>query len=111
GYQLLIVGSDDRPDSERELALSLRAQRCEALIVASCLPQTDTFYSELMDSGLPIIAVDRGLAAERFASVVSNDAEAAQRLTGSVFGWIVMDVLWLDAVLQLSITCDCRSVF
>nr|WP_300309843.1 catabolite repressor/activator [Halomonas sp.] len=111
GYQLLIVGSDDRPDSERELALSLRAQRCEALIVASCLPQTDTFYSELMDSGLPIIAVDRGLAAERFASVVSNDAEAAQRLTRSVVGPKVKQVLWMDAVPHLSITSERRSGF
>lgn len=43
GYQLLVVSSDDCADSERTLALALRAQRCEVLITASCLPENDTF--------------------------------------------------------------------
>lgn len=112
GYQLLIVGSDDQPDSERELALSLRAQRCEALITASCLTTEDPFYRELMSEGLPIIGVDRGLAPEHFASVVSNDAEAARLLTESVItDSRVKRVLWLDAVPHLSISKERRSGF
>lgn len=112
GYQLLIVGSDDQPDSERELALSLRAQRCEALITASCLTSDDPFYLELLREGLPIIGVDRGLASEHFASVVSNDAEAARQLTESVIADSrIKHVLWLDAVPQLSISRERRAGF
>ncbi|MGJ7457897.1 catabolite repressor/activator [Halomonas sp. RA08-2] len=111
GYQLLIVGSDDRPESERNLALALRAQRCEVLITASCLPPEDPFYAELMTDGLPVVAVDRGFDPTRFASVVSNDGEAAERLTRSVLGPGVRRVAWLDAVPGISITRERRDGF
>ncbi|MBA2778394.1 catabolite repressor/activator [Billgrantia kenyensis] len=111
GYQLLIVGSDDRPESERELALALRAQRCEVLITASCLPLDDPFYTELMADGLPVIAVDRGFDPRHFACVVSNDREAAERLTRSVLGEGVKSVAWLDAVPGLSISHERRGGF
>ncbi|MGQ7247329.1 catabolite repressor/activator [Halomonas sp. V046] len=111
GYQLLIVGSDDQPDSERDLALALRAQRCEALITATCLPQDDPFYAELMADGLPVIAVDRGLPAERYASVVSNDKESAERLTTSLLTSTIKRVVWIDAVPHLSITAERRAGF
>ena len=51
----------DEPHTERELALMLRARRCDALIVASSLPPEDPFYAGLMESGTPVIAVDRAL--------------------------------------------------
>ncbi|WP_163558668.1 catabolite repressor/activator [Halomonas sp. NO4] len=111
GYQVLIVGSDDQADAERDLALSLRAQRCEVLITASCLPQDARFYRELMADGLPVIAVDRGFDPAHFASVVSNDREAAERLTRSVLDERVESVAWLDAVPALSITGERRAGF
>ncbi|GAA0566206.1 catabolite repressor/activator [Halomonas salifodinae] len=111
GYQLLIVGSDDDPDSERELARALRAQRCEALITASCLPEEDPLYVELMAAGLPVIAVDRALDPSRFVSVVSNNREAARQLSTSVLGPGVSRVAWFDAVAELSITRERRAGF
>lgn len=111
GYQLLIVGSDDQPESERELALALRAQRCEVLITASCLPMEDPFYGELMADGLPVVAVDRGFDPRHFASVVSNDREAAERLTRSVLDDDVKRIAWLDAVPHLSISQERRAGF
>lgn len=111
GYQLLIVGSDDRPESERDLALALRAQRCEVLITASCLAQDDPFYVELMADGLPVVAVDRGFDPARFSCVVSNDGDAAERLTRSVLGEGIERVAWLDAVPGLSITAERRAGF
>lgn len=111
GYQLLIVGSDDRPETERDLALALRAQRCEVLITASSLPPDDPFYAELMADGLPVIAVDRGFDPARFACVVSNDGEAAERLTRSVLGEGVASIAWLDAVPAISITRERRAGF
>ncbi|RAR63048.1 LacI family transcriptional regulator [Onishia taeanensis] len=106
GYQLLIAGSEDNPESERELARALRAQRCEVLIVASCLAMDDPFYAELMDGGLPVIAVDRALDPQRFVSVVSNNQSAAKALTRSVLTPELERVAWFDAVPQLSISTE-----
>lgn len=111
GYQLLIVGSDDDPSSERELARALRAQRCEVLIVASCLAMDDPFYGEMMDSGLPVIAIDRALEPSRFMSVVSNNQVAAEALTRSVMSDDVRNIVWFDAVPELSISVERRAGF
>lgn len=59
GYQLLIASSDDDPSSERQLLELFRSRRCEALIVASCLPADDPLYPAIVAAGLPVVAVDR----------------------------------------------------
>ncbi|MGC3874564.1 catabolite repressor/activator [Halomonas sp. GXIMD04776] len=111
GFQLLIAGSDDEPDTERELALALRAQRCQALIVASSLPSDDDFYRDLMAGGLPVIAVDRLLDPTRFTCIVSHDSSAAEMLTRSVLSPQVKHIAWFDAVDGLSITQQRRQGF
>ena len=111
GYQLLIAGSDDDPDTERELARALRAQRCDALIVASSLAMDDPFYLDLMAGGLPVIALDRALDPERFVCVVSNNHQAAGALTRSVIDDDVTRIAWLDAVPELSISVERRAGF
>lgn len=111
GYQLLIVSSDDCAESERTLALSLRAQRCEVLITASCLPSDDTFYADLMAEGWCVVGMDRGLNPALFASVVSNDQEAATLLTRSVISKATKRVAWFDAMPDLSISNERRSGF
>lgn len=84
GYQLLIAGSDDEPDTERQVIQVMRSRRCDALIVASCLPADDPSYRHLLAGGTPVIAIDRALDAECFCSVVSDDHEAAAQLTHSL---------------------------
>lgn len=111
GYQLLIVSSDDCAESERALALALRAQRCEVLITASCLPSDDTFYADLVDEGWCVVGMDRGLNPELFSSVVSNDCEAAEALTRSVIGGATKRVAWLEAMPNLSISRERRAGF
>lgn len=111
GYQLLVVSSDDCAESERTLALALRAQRCEVLITASCLPEDDSFYSDLVDEGWGVVGMDRGLAPSRFASVVSNDQEAACALTRSVITASTRRVAWLEAMPSLSISRERRAGF
>ncbi|MCF5226743.1 LacI family DNA-binding transcriptional regulator, partial [Pseudomonas syringae] len=59
GYQLLIASSDDDPVSELQLLQLFRARRCDALLVASCLPPSDASYRDLQLKGMPIIAIDR----------------------------------------------------
>jgi LacI family transcriptional regulator, fructose operon transcriptional repressor len=84
GYQLLIASSDDDPHSERQLLELFRSRRCDALIVASCLPQDDPLYRQLVAAGLPVIAVDRALDPAAIRSVVSDDRQAGTLLTGSL---------------------------
>ena len=84
GYQLLIASSDDDPSSERQLLDLFRSRRCEALIVASCLPQDDPLYPAIVASGLPVIAVDRALSPAHIRSVVSDDEQAGRTLTESL---------------------------
>ncbi|PBD21366.1 DNA-binding transcriptional regulator FruR, partial [Pseudomonas aeruginosa] len=45
GYQLLIACSDDEPETERQVVNLFRARRCDALIVASCLPAGDDTHA------------------------------------------------------------------
>ncbi|QRN94215.1 catabolite repressor/activator [Archangium violaceum] len=111
GYQLLIVGSEDDERTERELALMLRARRCDALIVASALPAGDPFYAELMAAGTPVIAVDRALDPRRFVCVMSDNTVAAEALTRSVLDEHTRSVAWFDAVATLSITIERREGF
>lgn len=111
GYQLLIAGSDDDPTSERDVAQSLRAQRCDALLVATSLSPDDDFYRRLQQQGLPIIAIDRPLDPERFVNVVTNGRIAGERLTRSVLGDTITSVVWLDAVPDLSISVERRRGF
>ena len=81
GYQLLIACSDDEPETERQVVNLFRARRCDALIVASCLPAGDDTHARLVAEGLPVVAIDRQLDPQRFASVISDDQDAARRLT------------------------------
>ncbi|WP_048305746.1 catabolite repressor/activator [Halomonas sp. PR-M31] len=111
GFQLLIAGSDDDPETERELALALRGQRCQILIVASSLMPNDGFYRDLMADGLPVIAVDRMLDPGHFACIVSHDIDAAETLTRSLMTPDVRRLAWFDAVEGLSITRKRRQGF
>ncbi|WP_166263362.1 catabolite repressor/activator [Marinobacter caseinilyticus] len=111
GYQLLIAGSDDDPDTEKALAQSLKARRCDALIVASCLPPDGDFYPDLMAQGLPVIAIDRAQDPQRIACVVSDNRAEAAMLTRSVLGPGVRRVAWMDAVPALTMTQERRSGF
>ncbi|MBE0404013.1 catabolite repressor/activator [Halomonas citrativorans] len=111
GYRLLIVSSDDCAESERALAIALRAQRCEVLITASCLADIDPFYRELVNDGWAVVGMDRGLDSHYFSSVVSDDHDAAERLTLSVLNQKTRRVAWLDAMPELSISRERRAGF
>lgn len=104
GYQLLIASSDDVPDSERKLLQLFRARRCDALFSASCLPADDDSYRQLQDLGLPIIAIDREMDAQRFCSVVSDDREASLQLTRSLLQPKPRQIAMIGARPELSIS-------
>lgn len=104
GYQLLIASSDDDPHSERQLLELFRSRRCDALIVASCLPQDDPVYQRLLAAGVPVIAVDRALDPSHFRSVVSDDQAAGALLTGSLLSPPPRHIALLGARPELAIS-------
>jgi LacI family fructose operon transcriptional repressor len=104
GYQLLIASSDDAPDSERQLLQLFRARRCDALIVASCLPAGDDSYRQLQAKGIPIIAIDRVMEPEHFCSVISDDREASLQLTRSLLEPLPKQIALIGARPELSIS-------
>lgn len=104
GYQLLIASSDDAPDSERQLLQLFRARRCDALIVASCLPTSDDSYRQLQAKGIPIIAIDRVMEPEHFCSVISDDREASLQLTRSLLDPVPKQIALIGARPELSIS-------
>lgn len=111
GYQLLIAGSDDDPETEKSLARALKARRCDALIVASALALDDPFYLQLQKDGLPVIAVDRAQSPDQIRCVVSNNRAAAEILTRSVLDAETATIAWLDAVPELAMTRERREGF
>lgn len=111
GYQLLIAGSGDDPDTERELARSLKARRCDALIVASALAPDDPFYQQLQEDDLPVIAVDRAQSPGVISCIVSDNRKGAAALTRSVLEPGTGSVVWLDAVPALAMTRERREGF
>ncbi|WP_314407590.1 catabolite repressor/activator [Pseudomonas kuykendallii] len=104
GYQLLIASSDDEPDSERQLVELFRSRRCDALVVASCLPQDDPTYAQLVDAGLPVIALDRALDPRHIRSVVSDDQQAGALLTRSLLEPSLGHVVLIGARPELPIS-------
>jgi LacI family fructose operon transcriptional repressor len=111
GYQLLIASSDDAPDSERQLLRLFRARRCDALIVASCLPAGDDSYRQLQAKGIPIIAIDRVMEPEHFCSVISDDREASLQLTRSLLDPLPKQIALIGARPELSISQERASGF
>ncbi len=104
GYQLLIASSDDNPESERQLQQLFRARRCDALFVATCLPEDDDSYRQLQAKGLPIIAIDRTLDAAHFCSVVSDDQNASLQLTRSLLASAPKHIALIGARAELSVS-------
>lgn len=121
GYQLLMVSSNDDPNTERELLSALQARRCDALIVASSLPPGDSRYQRLINTGMPVVAVDRALDDTLMPCIISENRQTAMALTASVLspqgqasqGQIsqVQEVLWLDALPELANTLERRDGF
>lgn len=111
GYQVLIASSDDDPASERQLLELFAARRCDALVVASCLPPEDPTLADLLAEGLPVIGVDRVLDPTRFGSVVSDDRPASQQLTQSLLAPGLRQVALLGARPELNISREREAGF
>ena len=82
----------------------LTSRRIDALLVSTVLDPYNDFYPKLQQKGLPIIAIDRALDDEKFASVISEDLDGAIKLTNSLLSPLPATVGLLGAVADLGIS-------
>lgn len=104
GYQLIISCSDDDPETEMKVAETLLSRRIDALIVASALPTDNDFYQRIQKGGVPIIAIDRAMNDEIFASVISEDLDGAFDLTFSLLDKKIKTIGLVGAVPELGVS-------
>ena len=104
GYQLIISCSDDDIDTEMKVADTLLSRRIDALLVASALPADHDFYKQIQAGGVPVIAIDRALDDEVFASVISEDLDGAFELTQSLLDKGIHSIGLVGAVADLGVS-------
>ena len=104
GFQLIITCSDDNPQTEMALAEILVARRIDGLLVSSVLAEEHPFYRDLQARGTPIVAIDRAMDAQHFASVISEDAHGAYQLTASLLSPLPAAIGLLGAVPDVAIS-------
>jgi LacI family transcriptional regulator, fructose operon transcriptional repressor len=111
GYQLLIVCSEDEPDTEKALCDMLISRHVDALLVASCLSPDDPWYQTKQGSGTQIIAIDRTMAPGRFISVASENRKACEELTASLLHPGLAHIALITALPGLTISQERRLGF
>ena len=102
GFQLIISCSDDDPDTEMSVVSSLISRSIDVLLVASALSADNDFYRTIQAKGVPVVAIDRYLDDEFFASVVSEDLDGAFELSESLLEKNVRSIGLIGAVPELS---------
>jgi LacI family transcriptional regulator len=78
-YTLIAVNSDDRADRQKELLSLLRSQRVEGiLLVVAAAPAVTGQISQIIESGIPVVYLDRIPDREEVDSVSGEDLQAAE---------------------------------
>lgn len=85
GYQTLICSSAENEDHEARYVAMLRAQRVEGVIVASAYGGT-AHLQPLVDSGTPIIAIDRELVGISDDVFMADHAEGGRLMARHIVG-------------------------
>ncbi|KJF82409.1 catabolite repressor/activator [Photobacterium angustum] len=111
GYQVIISCSDDDPATEVDVANLLLSRKLDALIVASALPADNEFYKTVQAKGTPVIAIDRALDDEYFASVISEDLEGAYALTNALLDQPISSIGLIGAVADLGVSIEREQGF
>ncbi len=77
-YTLIAVNSDDRADRQKELLSLLRSQRVEGiLLVVAAGPGSTGQISQIIESGIPVVYLDRIPDREEVDSVSGEDLNAS----------------------------------
>ena len=111
GYQVIISCSDDDPVTEVDVANLLLSRKLDALIVASALPADNEFYKTVQAKGTPVIAIDRALDDEYFASVISEDLDGAHALTNALLEQPISSIGLIGAEADLGVSIEREQGF
>jgi DNA-binding LacI/PurR family transcriptional regulator len=77
-YTLIAVNSDDRADRQKELLSLLRSQRVEGILLAAAATSASTGQiSQIIESGIPVVYLDRIPDIEDADSVAGEDLQAS----------------------------------
>lgn len=77
-YTLIAVNSDDRADRQKELLSLMRSQRVEGILLAvAASPSAPGQISQIIESGIPVVYLDRIPDREEVDSVAGEDLNAA----------------------------------
>jgi len=83
GYSLIAVNSTDDPERQQELLSLLRSQRVEGiLLIAAAAPTPPMQMSRVIESGIPIVCVDRIPDKVPVDSVSVDDLSASEMGVG-----------------------------
>ncbi len=78
-YTLMAVNSDDHVDRQKELLSLMRSQRVEGiLLVVAAEPASSGQISQIIESGIPVVYLDRIPDREEVDSVSGEDLQAAE---------------------------------
>jgi DNA-binding LacI/PurR family transcriptional regulator len=78
-YTLIAVNSDDHIDRQKELLSLMRSQRVEGiLLVVAVEPSVTPQISQIIESGIPVVYLDRIPDREEVDSVSGEDLKAAE---------------------------------
>jgi DNA-binding LacI/PurR family transcriptional regulator len=81
-YTLIAVNSDDHVDRQKELLSLMRSQRVEGILLvvaeAPAAPSSGGQISQIIESGIPVVYLDRIPDREEVDSVAGEDLKAAE---------------------------------
>jgi LacI family transcriptional regulator len=79
GYMLLVSSSDERPDREKKIIETFRAHLLSGVIVAPTTEESAPHLQQLVDDGIPLVLIDRGIAGMAVDCVTVNNERAGFR--------------------------------
>jgi DNA-binding LacI/PurR family transcriptional regulator len=80
GYRVLLCNTDETPDKQRAYLQMLAQERVLGVILSPSDPASDGI-AELLDLGIPVVALDRQVTDERADTVVADNVAAARIAT------------------------------
>ncbi len=81
GYGFLVCSSEEDEAREREALEMLFAKRISGILLAPCSVKNETLIRQILESGTPVVQVNRRIEGLDIDSVVSDNFRAAYRVT------------------------------
>jgi DNA-binding LacI/PurR family transcriptional regulator len=80
GYGVLLCNSDERAEKQARYLQALVAERVVAVILATSSPEAPE-VAEVLDAGIPLVAIDRPVVDARADAVLADNTAAAETAT------------------------------